>query len=74
MQSQGNRTTIQRDLALIYIALAHSTDQELSGPEVDAISKRLRAWQTHATQETVLSAIKDALGAYTEATAKEEVE
>ncbi|MEX0748172.1 MAG: TerB family tellurite resistance protein, partial [Rhodothermales bacterium] len=66
--------TIQSDLALIYIALAHSTDQDLSGPEVEAISKRLRAWQTHATEETVLSAIKNALGVYTEATAKEEVE
>ncbi len=65
MEAQGKTRSILRDIALIYIALAHSTDQDLSEPEVTTISERLRAWQTEATEETVLSAIKDALEDYT---------
>lgn len=74
MEAQGKRRSILRDLALMYIALAHSTDQDLSEPEVRVISERLRAWQTEATEETVLSAIKDALEDYTHDRAREGVE
>jgi uncharacterized tellurite resistance protein B-like protein len=74
MEAQGKRRSILRDLALIYIALAHSTDQDLSEPEVRVISERLRAWQTEAAEETVLSAIKDALEDYTHERAREGVE
>lgn len=51
------------NLALIYIALAHSTDEELSDPEVETIAGRLRAWQ-HVRTETVASALKEALDDY----------
>lgn len=74
MEAQGKRRSILRDLALIYISLAHSTDQDLSEAEVEMISQRLRAWQTDATEETVLSAIKDALEDYTHERAREGVE
>ena len=74
MQAEGKWGSILRDLALIYIALAHSTDQDLSEAEVKVISERLRAWQTEATEETVLSAIKDALEDYTHERAREGVE
>lgn len=74
MEAHGKKRSILRDLALIYIALAHSTDQDLSETEVDAISTRLRAWQTQVTEETVLSAIKDALEDYTQESAHPEVE
>ncbi len=74
MEAQGKSRPILRDLALLYIALAHSTDQDLSEPEVQTISARLRAWQTQATEETVLSAIKDALEDYTHERAHAEVE
>lgn len=74
MEAQGKKRSLLRDLALIYIALAHSTDQDLSQPEVDTISARLRAWQTHATEETVLSAIKDALEEYTHERAHDGIE
>lgn len=63
-----------RDLALIYISLAHSTDQDLSESEVEVISERLRKWHTQATEETVLSVIKDALEDYTHERAREGVE
>lgn len=74
MEAQGKKRSILRDLALLYIAMAHSTDQDLSEPEVQMISLRLRAWQTQATEETVLSAIKDALEDYTHERAHAEVE
>lgn len=74
MEARGKTRSILRDLALIYIALAHSTDQDLSEVEVDAISDRLRAWQSQVTEETVLSAIKDALEDYTQESAHPEVE
>lgn len=74
MEAKGKTRSVLRDLALIYIALAHSTDQDLSTAEVEAISDRLRRWQTQVTQETVLSAIKDALEDYTQETAHAEVE
>lgn len=74
MEAQGKSRPILRDLALLYIAMAHSTDQELSEPEVQSISERLRAWQTQATEETVLSSIKDALEDYTHERAHTEVE
>lgn len=70
----GKSRSILRDLALIYIALAHGTDQDLSQAEVDMISDRLRAWQSQVGEETVLSAIKDALEDYTQESAHPEVE
>lgn len=73
MQAEGKRRSLLRDLALIYITLAHSTDQDLSEIEVETISKRLNAWQTHVTEETVLSAIKDALEDYTQEAGPDEV-
>lgn len=74
MEAQGKKRSILRDLALIYIAMAHGTDQDLAEPEVQMISQRLRGWQTQATHETVLSAIKDALEDYTHERAHAEVE
>lgn len=64
MESNNQDRHILRDLALIYIALAHSTDQDLDDAEVDTIGRRLHAWQTEATSETVLGAIREALEAY----------
>lgn len=74
MEAKGKKRSLLRDLALIYITLAHGTDQELSKAEVETISRRLSAWQTRVTEETVLSAIKDALEVYTVESARAEVE
>lgn len=74
MKAQGKERSLLRDLALIYITLAHGADQDLSRVEVEAISRRLKAWKTQVTEETVLSAIKDALEDYTEDSVRSEVE
>jgi uncharacterized protein YfkK (UPF0435 family) len=63
MDSARSERPVLNDLALIYIALAHATDQQLSDAEMGAIAERLRAWQDEST-ETVLGALKQALDDY----------
>ena len=53
-----------RDLALIYLTLAHGTDEDLTDEEVDTIAEELHEWQEEVRQESVLSAIKGALALY----------
>lgn len=53
-----------RQMALIYVVVAHSTDDELSSDEIEAILKRLRSWDEMLDGETVRDVLRDALGAY----------
>ncbi len=55
---------ILRDLALIYIALAHGTDENLDDAEMSIIARRLQDVQAGVSQGTVLRAVKDALDDY----------
>ncbi|WP_457651190.1 tellurite resistance TerB family protein [Rhodocaloribacter sp.] len=55
---------ILKDLALLYVALAHGSDQRLENAELKVIADRLHAWQDRAAGETALGAIKAALEAY----------
>ncbi len=55
---------VLRDLALIYIALAHGTDQNLDAAEMDIIARRLQDLQSGVSQGTVLRAFKEALDDY----------
>jgi uncharacterized tellurite resistance protein B-like protein len=64
METPNLERTILRDLALIYIALAHGADQDLEDVEVDAVAARLREWEAGALDATVLSSIKQALDEY----------
>ncbi|HMB94041.1 MAG TPA: TerB family tellurite resistance protein [Rhodothermales bacterium] len=57
---------VLRDLALLYIALAHGTDQKLDPVEMDLVAQRLQDLQAGVGQGTVLHAIKEALDAYTQ--------
>ena len=60
----SSRQHLLRDFALIYLTLAHGTDEDLSEEEVDAIAEELREWQDQVREESVLSAIKGALALY----------
>lgn len=73
METQNHEREVIQDLALIYIALAHSTDQHLDDLEVDAIAERLRSWQSGAASMTVLSALKEAMENYVQDEAQERV-
>jgi uncharacterized tellurite resistance protein B-like protein len=59
-----DRQHLLRDLALIYLTLAHGTDEDLTDDEVDTIAGELHEWQEEMRQESVLSAIKGALALY----------
>ncbi len=55
---------ILKDLALLYVALAHGSDRRLENAELEVIADRLQAWQDRAASETALGAIRAALEAY----------
>ena len=55
---------VLRDLALIYIALAYGTDQNLDAAEMEIITRRLQDVQPGVSQGTVLRAVKEALDDY----------
>ncbi len=65
---------VLRDLALIYIALAHGTDQKLDDAEMDIIVRRLQDVQAGVSQGTVLRAVKEALDDYTQDDARRRVD
>ncbi len=69
-----NPKRILRDLALIYIALAHGTDQSLDDPEMDIIARRLQEVQAGVSGGTVLRAVKDALDDYMQEDASQRLE
>lgn len=52
-----------RNLALVYLALAHDTDHDLTNDEVDAITARLRPWAA-VSAGTVVGALKQAMDLY----------
>lgn len=55
---------ILRDLALIYLALAHGADENLDDAEMSLIAQRLQEVQAGVSNGTVLRAVKDALDDY----------
>jgi len=63
MESPTKENRVLHELALIYIALAYSTDEEISNEELDRISERLQVWQEE-TSQTVVSALKEAMEDY----------
>ena len=65
---------VLRDLALIYIALAHGTDQNLDDAEMEIIVRRLQEVQAGVSQGTVLRAVKEALDDYTQDDARRRVD
>lgn len=56
--------TIFHDLSLVYLVMAHSTDAELSGPEIDAIVQRLGDWKQDLSEEEVRDIIRSTLRFY----------
>lgn len=52
------------DLALIYLTLAHETDETLSDREIEAITRKLGEWIPDADEQQVLDVVKSALGVY----------
>ena len=62
MEQTTEQHALLRDLALIYIALAHGTDQELDEGETEAIAQRLRV-----REAVEVYMLDDVVGAFEEA-------
>ena len=52
------------ELAFIYFVLAHGTDQELSGREVDVMVRKLQEWQPQLGEDQVRRVLASALARY----------
>ncbi len=71
--SNLNQPHLLRDLALVYLTLAHGTDESLDDTEVSAMADLLRAWSGGAGADGVIEAIEAALVAYQREDALERV-
>ncbi len=56
--------TVVHDLALVYLALAHQADDDLSQRELDAIVKKLAEWLPAALPADVVIIVSESLQAY----------
>jgi uncharacterized tellurite resistance protein B-like protein len=65
--------TRTHDLALVYLALAHGTDQELADAEMSAITKALGGWREDLSEAQVLEVVMEALAVYLSGGAEQEV-
>ena len=62
-ESEGTWTPLH-DLAVLYIAMAHQSDDDLSQTELDAIGRKLAEWLPAAIPGDVGAIVRDALRAY----------
>lgn len=60
----GSGWTLLHDMGLIYVVVAHSTDSDLSEPELSAMIERLLQWQPDFSEEDVRRVLRDVLQFY----------
>lgn len=53
-----------RQMTFIYVVVAHSTDNELSPDEIEAIINRMREWDDTLDEEAARDVLRDALSFY----------
>ncbi len=56
--------SILHDISMVYLIFAHSTDSELSKPEIETIVARLQDWQPRLSPEEVQEIVREALQFY----------
>ena len=56
--------TLLHDLGLVYLAMAHSTDDDLSTPEINAIIERLQDWKSGLNEADARNVVRTALHFY----------
>lgn len=56
--------SLLHDIGLLFVALAHGGDEELTADESAVMLKRLRAWQPDRSEEAVYDVLREALGQY----------
>ncbi len=62
-EAESGRDLIRR-MAFLYVVVAHSTDDELSTAEIEAIVDRLRGWDKTLDDEATRDVLREAIGLY----------
>ena len=65
--------TALHDLALIYLVLAHGTDNDLSRNEVQVMLRKLQEWQPGVTEGIIREVLRDAMDRYAEGPGHERI-
>ena len=63
--------SLLHDIGLMYIVLAHSSDNTINEVEISAMVKRLRDWQTDQDEESIRLVLREALAFYSEGPSQE---
>lgn len=66
--SDGSDWTPIHDLALVYLTLAHDTDDTLSSSEIEAILDKLSEWLPDANEADLMGILRQALSTYAQPT------
>jgi uncharacterized tellurite resistance protein B-like protein len=64
LQDDRDQWSLMHDIGLVYLVMAHSTDNDLSDPEISAIIGRLHDWQPGMEEEKVRGVLREALTYY----------
>ena len=73
MQHQDESWTHTHDIALVFLALAYSTDADLSDEEVDSISEALKRWRPKAEDHEIHEIVMESASVFFETDAEQEV-
>ena len=65
------RWSLLHDLVLVYVVVAHSTDAQLTDPEIEVMLQRINHWMPQGDEDEARAVIRDALEAYAEEPAQE---
>ena len=58
--------SLLHDLALVYVVLAHATDEELSEAEIAAILERMQEWHDQISEDEAREVLREVLAFYSE--------
>jgi len=66
--------SLLHDMALLYIVLAHGSDNKLSSIEIAAMTERLTAWQPDLDTTEIETILREALQYYSQGPSKEDLD
>lgn len=73
MRTSNDFWTHLHDMALVFLALAYSTDTSLSDAEVDSISNSLKSWRPNASDQEINEIVLEAASVFFEVDAEREI-
>lgn len=71
--AQDNDWSLLHDLGLLYIVLAHSTDNKLSDSEIAAMLERMGQWQPEFDEQEIRAVLREALRIYSQSPGRDEL-